>query len=106
MAYCRNCGAEISDVQDICLSCGKILKPRLLSSTNQADTGNWAWGILGFFFPLAGVIIYFVLRKSKPRTAKVVGKGALVSLILWIVSIFILLILFSILLDSLSTFNR
>lgn len=46
------------------------------------DRGGFAWGFLGFFIPIVGFILWLVWRDEKPKTAKAVGIGALVSVII------------------------
>lgn len=46
------------------------------------DRGGFAWGCLGFCIPIVGLILWLVWRDEKPKTAKVVGIGALVSAII------------------------
>ncbi len=49
------------------------------------DSGGFLWALLGFFVPLAGLILYLVWKDEKPRTSKAAGIGALVSVIAGIV---------------------
>ena len=49
---------------------------------NNNDSGSIGWGILGFFFPLIGLILFLVWKNDKPRNAKRAGIGALISVIL------------------------
>ena len=49
--------------------------------------------MLGFFIPLAGLILYLVWRTEYPLRAKSVGKGALVSVILYAVLVVLYIIL-------------
>ena len=44
----------------------------------QEQTSAW-WAILGFFFPIIGLVLFLVWHKSKPRRADYVFKGSLVS---------------------------
>ncbi|GAA6323436.1 hypothetical protein F350042L8_05340 [Fusobacterium ulcerans] len=53
------------------------------------DRGGFAWGFLGFFIPIVGFILWLVWRDEKPKTAKSLGIGALVGVI--IVFIFIVI---------------
>ena len=46
------------------------------------DRGGFAWGFLGFFIPLVGFILWLVWRDEKPKTAKSLGIGALVGVII------------------------
>ena len=45
------------------------------------DTGHFGWGVLGFFFPIVGIILYFVWRTSKPKTAKVALYGGIIGIV-------------------------
>lgn len=42
------------------------------------------WGVLGFFFPIIGLILWAVWEKSKPKAAKASGIGSLIIIILFI----------------------
>jgi len=88
MAYCRNCGAPIDDKAVICPHCGVM-------QSNIQDTGSIGWGVLGFFFPIVGLILYLVWRDTKPRTGRMAGKGALISMILSVVCSILLIVLSS-----------
>lgn len=68
-----------------------------------ADTGSFGWAVLGFFFPLVGLILYLVWRTDKPVSAKQAGMGALVSVIATVV-LWILLIVFAATLGSAVTY--
>ncbi len=75
MAYCRKCGAPISDYAETCPSCG--------ASQNNApvrrDDGGFGWGLLGCCIPVVGLVLFLVWKDEKPRTAKAAGIGALVA---------------------------
>lgn len=45
------------------------------------DNGSFGWAVLGFFIPIAGLILYLVWRTEKPLSARRAGIGALVSVI-------------------------
>lgn len=95
--FCRNCGQEINDNADVCLKCGSIvnkdavLKQAQKNETN--DSGSAGWSFLGFFFPLIAFILFLVWRKDKPKNARAVGIGALISVILSVVSSIILVVI-------------
>lgn len=76
MNYCPHCGNEIKTGADVCLSCGKVLH-----TTQTKDSGNSGWGVLGFFFPLIGLILYLVWKDDQPKNSKMAGKGALIGVI-------------------------
>lgn len=52
----------------------------VLQPTAQ-DNGSFGWAVLGFFFPIVGLILYLVWRTEKPLSARRAGIGALVSVI-------------------------
>ena len=52
----------------------------VLQPTAQ-DNGSFGWAVLGFFFPIVGLILYLVWRAEKPLSARRAGIGALVSVI-------------------------
>lgn len=81
MAYCKNCGNSIDDRAVICPTCGvsQETKPAVV------DNGGFGWGLLGCCIPLVGLILFLVWKDSKPKTAKSVGIGALVSVIISVV---------------------
>ena len=88
MNYCPRCGEKIDDHGYACSKCGYKL------NNYDEDSGHIGWGILGYFIPLAGLIIYLALFDSKPRTAKMAGKGALISVIVHAVLIILFFTLF------------
>ena len=53
------------------------------------DRGGFAWGFLGFFIPIVGFILWPVGRDEKPKTAKSLGIGALVGVIIGFIFIVI-----------------
>lgn len=52
-------------------------QPAPYGTPNPADTGSFGWAVLGFFIPLAGLILFLVWRTEKPLSAKKAGVGAL-----------------------------
>ena len=43
------------------------------------DNGGFLWGLLGCCVPIAGLVLFLVWKDVKPKAAKAVGIGALVS---------------------------
>jgi hypothetical protein len=69
-------------------------------TTGQApsDAPSMGYAVLGFFIPLAGLILYLVWKDQYPLRAKSAGKGALFGFIVDLVlpcSIFVLITLMS-----------
>ncbi|HPO53701.1 MAG: zinc ribbon domain-containing protein [Clostridiales bacterium] len=81
MKYCTNCGTLINDEDLYCRHCGY----KVSGEKAARDTGNPLWGLLGFFFPIVGLILFLVWRDDRPKDSKSAGIGALVSLIMGIV---------------------
>ena len=71
--YCRNCGAHIDEKAIICPRCGVQQSPfnRAIEEKNVSK----AWIILGFLFPLLGLILYLVWHEERPKRAKYIGDG-------------------------------
>ena len=65
-----------------------ILEEEKIPKKND-DRGGFAWGCLGFCIPIVGLILWLVWRDEKPKTAKAVGIGALVSAIIGAVFVII-----------------
>lgn len=93
MKYCGHCGAEVKDGANYCTKCGEPLNteaskvetaPEYVEQARECstDSGSFAWAVLGFFFPVVGLVLYLVWQYEKPRNALMAGKGALVSAIL------------------------
>ncbi len=91
MANCKNCGIQIDDQAQTCPSCGAVqneaayASPATQPANAAVDNGSFGWAVLGFFFPLVGLILFLVWKDSKPKSAKNSGIGALVGFILNIV---------------------
>lgn len=79
MAFCKNCGAEIDEKAVVCVHCGVATNVGEEKAVN--DSGSGGWGVLGFFFPIVGLILYLVWKDNKPKTAKMIGKWALIGFI-------------------------
>ena len=102
--YCGQCGNRIDNETEICPFCGSRVARPPRQPAGAQNTGN-TWGqtgygntsnsvssgenaafwILGFFIPLAGLIIYLVYENSNPQRAKSAGKGALIGFIVGVV---------------------
>lgn len=82
MKYCSHCGEELEDEAVVCVKCGCSAGPaknRVLEDPNESTL---LYGVLGFFVPLAGLILFLLWNETYPRRAKTAGKGALISVII------------------------
>lgn len=80
--FCRYCGKDINDDSVACEYCGKNLQS---TGAKSNDSANILWGVLSFFIPIVGLILYLVWRTEKPETARVCGIGALIGFALRII---------------------
>ncbi|MDE6408549.1 MAG: DUF456 domain-containing protein [Anaeroplasmataceae bacterium] len=55
-----------------------------MKNEDPVDRGSIWYAILGFFFPLIGLILFCVWKNDKPKSAKQCGIGALIGFILGI----------------------
>jgi len=83
--YCSNCGTQLNSDQDVCLKCGKNISKSNFDTVVGQDNGSIGWGLLGFFFPFIGFILYFIWKETKPLNAKAAGKGSLIGVLLAVV---------------------
>lgn len=83
MAFCKNCGNQIGDGAIMCPQCGTMVAPVQQQPAQQK--ASFGWAVLGFFFPIVGLILFLVWKKDQPAKAKMAGIGALVGFIVNIV---------------------
>lgn len=69
--YCSRCGAEAGDGAVVCVKCGCRLTGAVVD-----DGPSGGYGVLGFFFPLVGLILYLVWKDDYPLRARSCGTGA------------------------------
>ena len=92
MKYCSHCGTPVEDNAVVCLKCGCAVDDKAANANAVAkdDAPSAGFAVLGFFFPLVGLILYLVQRETHPQQAKSAGKGALIGFIVSFVLGFIL----------------
>jgi hypothetical protein len=83
MKYCTTCGKELADNAVSCPNCGYVFSGGSVVGVN--DKPSFGIALVGFFFPLIGLILYVVWKPTTPLRAKSAGKGALIAIILSIV---------------------
>lgn len=94
--FCKNCGKEVDDQAVICPGCGVPTtnsQPGAAAAPSNGDAPNAGFAVLGFFFPIIGLILYLVWHKDYPLKAKSCGKGALIGVIVYVVLIVIVVII-------------
>lgn len=112
--YCKNCGNVLSEGAQFCDKCGAGVSQNPQGGTGspvqngqayqggnastqyhvQSGTGQYGnpydapsggMAVLGFFFPIIGLILYLVWKDEKPLRAHSAGKGALIGVIAGVV---------------------
>ena len=51
----------------------------------SSGRGGIGWGILGFFIPIVGIVLFFLWRKSNKKSSKAAGIGALIGVIISVI---------------------
>lgn len=74
--YCMHCGKKIDENLLICPHCGTAQ-----NQVTKKDYGGIGWGILGYFVPMSGIILFFIWKNEKPKTAKALLIGAIIGFI-------------------------
>lgn len=83
MKYCTKCGKELFDEAVICPGCGCSCETQVAPA--EEDKKSFGWALLGFFVPVAGLVLYLIWKDKTPLKAKSCGKGALVSVIFGVI---------------------
>jgi len=78
--FCSKCGKEIPDEAVVCVHCG-CATSNTQTLAKKDDKKSFGFALLGFFFPLIGLILYLVWKNDTPLKAKSAGKGALIGVI-------------------------
>ena len=82
---CKYCGKLIPEKSVGCPYCGKIIGKQYSRPTidgHKERDNPMGFGILGFLFPLVGLILYLVWKDDYPEKAYAAGSGALWGFIL------------------------
>lgn len=99
--FCKNCGQEIDNNADVCIHCG-VATGNNESAFTKKDEPSHLPGIAGCCFPLVGIILYFLWKDEKPKSASLVIKWTLAGLSLGVIA-FILYVLFIVLLGFIAS---
>ena len=82
MKFCSKCGKQINDDAVICVNCGCSVGNAVVTENDAPSTG---FAVLGFFIPIAGLILYLINKDKCPQKAKSAGKGAIAGIIVSVV---------------------
>lgn len=118
--FCTSCGApvSVSDANDQQGTSGAGFETRgyynapqpdpyyaagMNAAANLEDAPSTGFGILSFFFPLVGLILYLVWKDQTPLKAKSAGKGALIGVITGVVLTVLFVVVFGLFLGAAMT---
>ncbi len=80
--FCSKCGAKLEPNSQFCSECGVSIQQEgnvvQTQTTSVAEGSTFGWGVLGFFFPIVGLILFLMWKQEKPKSSKSAGIGALV----------------------------
>lgn len=105
--YCKNCGCSLPYDATKCENCGAVLSYGFEAGKTipvKEEKGSVLLGILGFIFPLIGLILYLAMMHSEPKKAKSAGKGALTAFIIYLV--FIVIVTISVMIPVIDTYRK
>ena len=95
--YCEKCRSKNSENSKFCVNCGSELSNFTNSSSNEqsieTEGSKFGWGVLGFFFPIIGLVLFLTWKKDRPKSSKAAGIGALISVILNLVLTIVIVVI-------------
>ena len=97
--FCTNCGAKIQNnvQQNYNVQQNNVQQNNVQQNYNvnytESEESKFGWGVLGFFFPIVGLILFLVWKSDKKKASKAAGLGALIGFCISIVLSIILVIL-------------
>lgn len=65
MKYCKYCGQEVGEDQEVCLHCGKLLRDKPTNNTASTGKSRVVAGLLGIFFGAFGVHNFYLGYNGK-----------------------------------------
>ena len=107
MKFCPYCGSHNANINaNFCEHCGAPIGNGNVvnnynnngnnynSNNNIQEGSSIGWGILGFFVPLAGLVLFIAWHNERPKSAKSAGIGALARVIISVIFFFIAVFFF------------
>lgn len=88
------CGASMRDDAPYCSECGSRQSMAARTTRDESrinDSGSFAWFVVGFFFPLIGIILWLAWMGVKPKCSRMAGYGVLAVFLLGLAVFAILL---------------
>ena len=94
--YCEKCGSKNEMTSEFCTNCGNKLNKEFSNTTiinSEEEKNTFGWGVLGFFVPIAGLILFIIWKKDRPKASKSAGIGALVSVVARVLSSILIILI-------------
>ena len=97
--YCKYCGQELAEGEDFCPNCGKkvnednlpvVVEEKVEKKTEKVSFG---WAVLGFFFPIVGLILFIVWKAEHLSIARKAGIGAIAGVVTEVIVSFVAVII-------------
>lgn len=95
--YCPKCGTKCAKSAGFCAECGASLNEEVVTTNNapvQSSGSSFGWGVLGFFFPIVGLILFIVWNNDRKKDAKAAGIGAIIGTVMIILLYVLIFIIF------------
>lgn len=71
---CNVCNNEVKEGALFCTNCGAKIQNNLQQNYNvnytESEESKFGWGVLGFFFPIVGLILFLVWKSDKKKLLK------------------------------------
>ena len=85
--YCKHCGREVADQYAVvCPYCCRSLdNKRAEQQQSLGDGPNFGIALVGFLFPLIGIILFCCWHSSTPQKASSALKGAVLGIIISVI---------------------
>ena len=92
--YCQSCAAPTNANQELCVECGSILKNSgNLRQSSGDDNPSGLLNVTVCCFPIVGMILYFLWKNDKPKSAKAACTwaivGSAIGILIYIIALFI-----------------
>ncbi len=88
--YCKNCGQQVNDNVNSCPYCGTQTGQ---CGQGKVDNPSHLAGIASCCFPVVGLILYFIWKDEKPKSAKLVCYWMIGGIVAWVVFYLLALVL-------------
>lgn len=82
MKYCIYCGEELVDSACFCHKCGNKTEHKEENKIQNDNEPTFPYSLIGFFVPLAGLVLFIIWNDTYKRRAYAAGKAALISVII------------------------